>query len=172
MTTFRRAFRVLLACCAILTMAASLATVPALAQDGQVFKDWRVRCLEVETQAPGPNCVAEHLAVNAENRKPVLLIRAHYGTPDKTPVAVITVPLLVRLPPGLRIEVDNSPVVTLPFQICVPDGCVAQLLLKPDILAAFKKGIGGKVVVQVPPGREVATPFSLRGFTAGLAAVE
>ena len=128
--------------------------------------------MDAESATAGPSCVAEHLALNAENKKPVPLIRAHYGTPDKTPVAVITVPLRVRLPPGLRIQVDNGPAVTLPFQICVPDGCVAQLKLEPDILAAFKKGIGGSIMVQVASGKEVATPFSLRGFTAGLSAVQ
>ena len=167
---FRRGLILWSLACAVL--AAGLSAFPAIAEDGQVFKDWRIRCLAVGGgTGQTENCVAEHLTVNAETNKPVLLIRAHHGTPDKTPVAVFIVPLLVRLPPGIRVEIDKGPSVTVPFLICAPDGCLARLSLKPDMLAAFKKGLSGKVVVQIPPGREVATPFSLRGFTAGLAAV-
>lgn len=154
---------------AIFVMAAGL---PAQAQDGQVFKDWRVRCLPDGTGTGKTNCVAEHVAVNKETSKPVLLIRAHYGTPDSNPVAVILVPLLVRLPPGLRLQIDGGPAVTVPFVFCAPDGCLARVPLTAELLAAFKKGLSGQVVVQVQQTREVATPFSLRGFTAGLAAVK
>lgn len=144
----------------------------AQAQDGKVFKDWRVRCLENPETQHLPSCVAEHLTVDKSTNKPIMLFRAHHSGPEKVPVGVITVPLSVRLPPGIRIQIDNRDVLTLPYRICVPDGCVAQFRMEPDILAGFKKGSGGNVIVQLPPGREVTTPFSLQGFTAALAAVE
>ena len=159
----------------VVLLAASLLFSPAAVaqtQDGKVFKDWRVRCLENPQTQNLPNCVAEHVTVDKSTDKPVMLIRAHHSGPEKVPVAVITVPLSVRLPPGLRIQIDSRDVLTLPYRICVPDGCVAQFRMEPDILAGFKKGISGNVIVQVPPGREVSTPFSLQGFTAALAAVE
>lgn len=155
-----------------LALGTVLAVPPAQAQDGQIFKDWRIRCLTVGEGTDRSNCVAEFVALSSQNNRPVLLIRAHYGTPDGSPVAVIIVPLLVRLPPGLRLQVDDGPAVTVPFTVCAPDGCLARLPLNAELLSAFKKGLGGQVVVQVPPGREVATDFSLRGFTAGLAAVK
>ncbi len=142
----------------------------AEAQEVKKFKDWQIRCIpqgqEINPQTPP--CVAEYVHVDENAQKPVLLIRAHLGGPEKIPVAVIVVPLLVRIPPGLTLRIGGKELITLPYQICTPSGCLAQFRFNSDLLSAFQKGSEGEVIVQLATGKDRATTFSLLGFTKAL----
>lgn len=151
--------------------AAFLATaLPARAQpeDGKVYQDWTVRCDPNPSNKAEGGCYLLQSVVNSETKQPVMQIRIGLLKEDHQPVAVITVPLGIRLPPGVTLQIDEQQPTRIAIERCMPEGCVVQFRLSPELVATFKGGVGGKVIFQDPTGRAVPVPFSLKGFTAGL----
>jgi invasion protein IalB len=169
-----RRLRALATLAFLVAMTSALVPDPAAAQpkDGQVFQDWAMRCQKNPQNPAIEVCSIAHAAINAQTQKPVMQIQIGYIDQVTDPIAVITVPLRVRLPPGLRLQVDDGQPVTIPYELCNPEGCKARFQLDKTIINSFKKGSGGKIAVQVPPSQEVEIPFSLKGFTAALAALK
>jgi len=169
-----RRLRALAAVVFLGTLVPALVPATALAEpkNGQVFQDWAVRCQKNPQNPAVEVCLIAHAAINAETQKPVMQMEVALVGQEATPVAVITVPLLVRLPPGVRLQIDAGQPMSIPYELCNPEGCKARFQLDETILAAFRKGTGGKVAVQVPPAREIEIPFSLKGFTAAMTALK
>lgn len=152
----------------------ALSSGPARAQakDGQVFQDWGVRCITDPTNAQAQFCTAQHAAINNKTQKTVMAINVGFP-PDGSPArATIMVPLTVLLEPGLQMQIDGGEPMTFPFEICKPNGCEVQIQLNQALYSAFSSGVGGKVTVLVLPGKPVAVPFSLKGFTSALNALK
>ncbi len=152
----------------------SLAAEPVRAQpqDGQQFQDWGVRCEQNPQNAAQGGCFILHQVINNQNNKPVMVMAIGYVKADEPPVAVITVPLGVRLPPGVMIQIDQKPAENYSFERCMPDGCQIQVRMTDTQVATFKAGNAGKVLVQDTGGQNRAIPFSLKGFTAALTSLK
>ena len=134
----------------------------------QQFEDWTLRCRPApETQLR--NCVIEQNVV-AEG-KPVLQVMAGKYGPEKVLSAVINVPVGVRLPPGLVIQVDERALRMFPFEVCNSRSCEVRAVLDADLLQDFKAGLTGHVKVQNAGGQEMILRFSLKGFSAALQAL-
>ncbi|WP_282607998.1 invasion associated locus B family protein [Pelagibius sp. Alg239-R121] len=158
---------------------AQTTTVPAQsttpAPDGATtvatHADWTVRC--------GPNpqtqtevCYMVQQVTSNDTGRAVLQVAIGKFGPDKRDVALVTLPLGVRLPPGVAIEVTGKEQRKRPFERCLRIGCQAQLPLDDVTLNEFKAGIGGRILFQDATGRTIALPFSLKGFTAAFAGVK
>ena len=87
--------------------------------------------------------------------------------------ATFMAPLETLLTANLRIGVDAGKVRIYPFAFCTKAGCVARLGFAADEVASFKKGINGvlTIVPAAAPDQEVVLDMTLKGFTAGFAAV-
>ena len=59
-----------------------------------------------------------------------------------------------------------------PIFQCTVNGCQSRVPLEDELLAKLKAGQGGVVAFRDGQGRNVPLAFSLRGFTAGFAAVQ
>ena len=162
-----------LSLCGLLMAVGLGAAMPALAQpqDGQVFQDWGVSCLKNPQDPQDQFCTIGYVAFNKETDKPFMKINVGYPPDGQIPRAVIAVPLVVDLPPGLTLQIDGGESVVLPFEICNPGGCQVHVELKRALLLQMQQGVGGKVVLQIPPERKLTVPFSLKGFTEALAAL-
>ena len=143
----------------------------AQAQDGQVFQDWTVRCDENPGNAAAGGCYILQNVVNKETQQPVMQFAIGRLKSDGSPVAVITVPLGIRLPPGVAMQIDQQAPERMPVERCLPEGCKIQFRLSPEQIAAFKAGAGGQLTFQDVTGRSVPIPFSLKGFTAAIGAL-
>ena len=133
--------------------------------------DWTVRC--------GPNpqtqtevCYMVQQVTSNDTGRPVLQVAIGKFGQDKRDLALVTLPLGVRLPPGIAIEVTGKEQRKRPFERCLRVGCQAQLPLDNVTLTEFKAGIDGRVLFQDASGRTIALPFSLKGFTAAFASVK
>lgn len=148
--------------------------VAALAQekDGQIFQDWRVRCTKDPQNAAAGGCFIFQSIVANETKQPVMQIAVGLLASDHSPAAVITLPLGVRVAPGVLMQIDENEAVRMPFERCMPDGCKIQFRLDEKQMAVFKGGVAGKLAFQDGQGRNVTLPFSLKGFTAALAAIQ
>ncbi len=87
--------------------------------------------------------------------------------------AEIIVPLETLLTENLVMAIDTSKPRAYPFTVCASMGCIASIGLTAAEIEQFKKGAKATLTI-VPfgaPDVKVTTDLSLKGFTAGYAAV-
>ncbi len=133
------------------------------------FDDWLVRCGEIENNGETARaCEMLQQVSQEETNQPVMEIAIGYLGDEERPVAVFTLPLGIRLPPGVQLQVGDAEPVRIPVQICVRQGCRADLLLEEDLVAAMRQGTEMQLSVLDPRGERVDLPISLLGFTAAL----
>jgi invasion protein IalB len=78
----------------------------------------------------------------------------------------ISTPTARLIQPGISIQVDGGKQIKVPYTICLPDKCLAQIQLSDEAIAnSFKKG--GEVVFTSVNAQRAANPIriSLGGFT-------
>ncbi len=134
------------------------------------FDDWTLWCRPASATQPR-TCRMHQQAIAEDGGKPVLKFLVGRFGPEKVLGAVIFVPIGVRLPPGLGIQVDKRPLRTYPFEICGPKSCQARAILEADLLKDLKAGLTGHVKFQNAAGQVLVVPVSLKGFSAALRAL-
>lgn len=77
----------------------------------------------------------------------------------------VTVPVARFIPPGISLQVDGGKQTKIPYAVCLPDKCIAQVPMTDEIIAMFKKG--GEAVFTSVNAQRAANPIriSLAGFT-------
>jgi invasion protein IalB len=135
--------------------------------------DWEIRCIRAEEGLPEP-CQLYQL-LRDSNGGAVAEFNVFEIVDDGELVAGATIvtPLDTLLTPGLRLRVDEGPWSEYPFSFCQPIGCFAQLGLTTENIEGLRQG-GAAFVAMVPlpaPDQVVQLEASLRGFTAGFAAL-
>ncbi|WP_419913385.1 invasion associated locus B family protein [Hoeflea sp.] len=77
----------------------------------------------------------------------------------------VSVPSARTIPPGVVMQIDGGKGQNIPFSVCMPDKCVAQVPLTDAIVSSFKRG--GEVVFTSVNFQRAPNPIkvSLQGFT-------
>ncbi len=159
---------------ALAVMPGPLAAQTATAQDAeaeiQQFEDWTLRCVaEPDTQAR--TCRIVQNVVSNETGKPVVrFVVGRFGA-ERILGAIISVPLGVRLPPGLALQVDDRSRWTFPFERCSPASCQIRGVLEDKLVHDLKAGLVGHVRFKNGNGQTAVIKVSLKGFTAALQAL-
>ena len=78
---------------------------------------------------------------------------------------IVTLPLGIRLPEGLSLELGANTKRQHPFERCILSGCQAEIQLDAELLKNFKDLNEGRVIFSDSEKKPVALPFSLKGFT-------
>ncbi len=140
-------------------------SVMAKPEHGKKYKDWTVACEKL----PSTGKKICNLFQNVTNDKGKVVMQVAIGYPPgkKTPQALITLPLGVMLQPGLEFKAGTAKPVRVPFSVCVKNGCVAGVELKPELIKGMKAGDKGSVKFAVSAKQVIEVPVSLKGFTAG-----
>ena len=88
--------------------------------------------------------------------------------------ATFIAPLETLLTAGMTLQIDSGPPKAYPFTFCTQIGCISRLGFTAEEVAQMKKGATATIVIVpfVAPDARVELPVSLKGFTAGLAAVD
>lgn len=76
----------------------------------------------------------------------------------------LLLPVGLLLPPGFHFYIDKGQTQAGVFQICFPNGCIAEALLKAPTIAELKKGSNLSVVVKNQAGMEVTIEIPVAGF--------
>ena len=76
----------------------------------------------------------------------------------------LLLPVGLMLPPGFRFYVDKGPTQSGTFQICFPNGCIAEASMKAATLDQLKKGSILSVVVKNQAAVEVTIDIPIAGF--------
>ena len=159
---------------ALALIAVLLATGVARAQESGAFAeptlrathgDWQVLCVLNENLLE--ECfIGQALddQTSGQRAMTAMVMKA----PDGTVALRLTVPLGVLIPAGLDLTVDGTSVGEVGFVACFPDGCMTQVGMSEEVLAALRAGTQGLVTVRDFDNQPIELPLSLSGFTAAL----
>lgn len=147
-------------------------TLPALAQ-GEVRSthgDWQMRC-DTPPGASSEQCALIQ-NVTAADRENVGLSVIVLKTADKQArILRVLAPLGVLLPSGLGLRVDNADIGRAGFVRCLPNGCIAEVILEDELLTKLQSGGQATFIIFQTPEEGIGIPISLNGFSAGFDAL-
>jgi invasion protein IalB len=128
--------------------------------------DWQVRC-DTPAGAQAEQCVLMQF-VTAEDRDNVGLTVIILKTADKKArIMRVLAPLGVLLPSGLGLKIDAADMGRAGFVRCLPNGCVAEVILEDKLLTALRSGSTATFIIFQTPEEGIGIPISLNGFGPG-----
>lgn len=127
------------------------------------FQDWEVRC---QRNAEGPTpCAMVQMITQPDSDQPLMQVILDYPPQIDDPVMSFFVPLGVRLAAGLQLSVDNGEPVQFPYQVCLEQGCRADVPIEPSMLQQLRSGSTATLSMIGPRGDRIDLDISLIGFT-------
>ena len=128
--------------------------------------DWQVRC-DTPAGAQNEQCVLMQF-VTAEDRENVGLTVIVLKTADgKARIMRVLAPLGVLLPSGLGLKIDTTDLGRAGFVRCLPNGCVAEVILDDKLLGQLRTGKTATFIIFQTPEEGIGIPISLNGFGEG-----
>lgn len=136
--------------------------------------DWELRCIKAPEGTKDP-CQLYQLLEDQQGNSVAEINLFSLPKDDKLAAgATIVTPLQTLLTKNVLLSVDGGKAKVYPFTFCTTIGCFSRVGFTSGDVAAFKGGNAAKIVV-VPaqaPDQTVELTMSLKGFTAGLKAVQ
>ena len=157
-----------LAGAAVVVAAAVALSGQALAQGAvkSVHGDWQIRC-DTPPGAQSEQCALMQ-SVTAEDRPNVGLTVIVLKTSDqKSRLMRVVAPLGVLLPSGLGLKIDNQDVGRAGFVRCLPNGCVAEVVMDDKLIGQLRTGQTSTFIIFQTPEEGIGFPMSLKGFGEG-----
>jgi invasion protein IalB len=131
-----------------------------------VHQDWQIRC-DTPPGAHSEQCALIQ-SVTAEDRANVGLTVIVLKTVDaKSRLMRVVAPLGVLLPSGLGLKIDNTDVGRAGFVRCLPNGCIAEVVMDDDLLKKLRTGQTATFIIFQTPEEGIGFPMSLKGFGEG-----
>lgn len=149
-----------------------LGAAPAAAQGvvKSVHGEWQIRC-DTPPGAQSEQCVLLQ-SVQAEDRPNVGLTVIVLKTADqKSRLLRVLAPLGVLLPAGLGLKIDEQDVGRAGFVRCLPNGCVAEVVMDDALIGRLKAGKLATFIIFQTPEEGIGVPLSLNGFGPGFDAL-
>jgi invasion protein IalB len=163
-----RLFASALAGLAALLAAVMVFSCEAFAQGAvrSVHGDWQIRC-ETPPGAQNEQCALMQ-SVTAEDRPNVGLTVIVLKTSDqKSRLMRVVAPLGVLIPSGLGLKIDNQDVGRAGFVRCLPNGCVAEVVMDDNLINQLRNGQTSTFIIFQTPEEGIGFPMSLKGFGEG-----
>jgi invasion protein IalB len=146
-----------------------IATTGASSAQGvvkSVHADWQIRC-DTPPGAQGEQCALIQ-SVTAEDRANVGLTVIVLKTADnKSRLMRVVAPMGVLLPSGLGLKIDNEDVGRAGFVRCLPNGCVAEVVMDANLVKQMRSGQTATFIIFQTPEEGIGFPMSLKGFGEG-----
>lgn len=133
-------------------------------------EDWQVRC-ETPAGARKEQCALMQIAQDQDRPSVVLSVLVIKTADQKSRLMRVLAPLGVLLPSGLALKVDETDVGRAPFTRCLPNGCVADIVLDDPLVQQLKAGKDATFIIFQTPEEGIGIPFSLKGFGGGFEAL-
>jgi invasion protein IalB len=155
---------------ALLALVATAGTAAAQGELREAFGDWQMRC-EQPAGAPAEQCAIVQ-NVTAEDRENVGLTVIFLRTADgQVELLRVLAPLGVLLPSGLGLVIDDEDVGRAGFVRCLPNGCIAEIVLEEELVARLRGGDVATFIIFQTPEEGIGIPISLDGFSEGFDAL-
>nr|WP_245262469.1 invasion associated locus B family protein [Bartonella koehlerae] len=116
---------------------------------------------------PGtPNIQCEVVQnVHTQNRHDITLRVTFYKLPKNQGVLMrVFVPIRVELRPGVGLKIDDKNMGRIEYRRCLGDNCVAEAILKDDILQLFLKGKTATYFIFTTPEQGIGSLVDLQGL--------
>jgi invasion protein IalB len=131
-----------------------------------VHGDWQIRC-DTPPGAQAEQCVLIQ-SVTAEDRPNIGLTVIILKTADKkSRIMRVIAPPGVLLPSGLGLKVDNAELGRAGFVRCVPNGCVAEVVMDDNLIGKMRTGQSATFIIFQTPEEGIGFPISLKGLGEG-----
>ena len=131
-----------------------------------VHNDWQIRC-DTPPGAQGEQCALIQ-SVTAEDRPNVGMTVIILKTADKkSRIMRVIAPPGVLLPSGLGLKIDNTELGRAGFVRCVPNGCVAEVVMDDNLINKLRTGQSATFIIFQTPEEGIGFPISLKGFGEG-----
>jgi len=128
--------------------------------------DWQIRC-DTPPGAQSEQCALIQSVV-AEDRSNAGLTVIMLKTADqKSRLMRVVAPLGVLLPSGLGLKLDNQDVGRAGFVRCLPNGCVAEVVMDDKLLGQLKVAKTATFIIFETPEEGIGFPLSLNGLAEG-----
>jgi invasion protein IalB len=151
---------------AFVALAGTAGTAAAQGVVKSVHGDWQIRC-DTPPGAPTEQCALIQ-SVTAEDRPNVGLTVIVLKTADPTVRLMrVLAPLGVLLPNKLGLRIDSTDIGRVDFVRCLPNGCVAEVVVKDDLLNRLRTGQNATFIIFQTPEEGIGIPVSLKGFGEG-----
>lgn len=174
MESIEKVKQFLIRCAAVVAIAATtpMLTAPGAAQGivKSQHGDWQMSC-DTPPGASFEQCAIIQ-NVSAEDQPNVGLSVIVLKTADRQARLLrVLAPLGVLLPNGLGLNVDGNDMGRVAFVRCLPNGCVAEVIMDDALLKTLSEGGEAIFVVFRTPEEGIGIPVSLAGFGDGFAAL-
>jgi invasion protein IalB len=131
-----------------------------------VHNDWQIRC-DTPPGAKTEQCALIQ-SVTAEDRPNIGLTVIILKTADKkSRLMRVIAPPGVLLPSGLGLKIDNAEIGRAGFVRCVPNGCVAEVIMDDNLIDKLRTGQAATFIIFQTPEEGIGFPISLKGFSEG-----
>jgi invasion protein IalB len=165
---FVRSFTARRASLATAAVILAVASTGALAQGTvrSIHNDWQIRC-DTPPGAKSEQCALMQ-SVTAEDRPNIGLTVIVLKTADnKSRLMRVIAPPGVLLPSGLGLKIDNAEIGRAGFVRCVPNGCVAEVIMDDNLISKLRTGQAATFIIFQTPEEGIGFPISLKGFSEG-----
>jgi invasion protein IalB len=139
------------------------------------FGDWALRCQRLGNAAEAPRVCEVTQQVHAQDQQnPVAELaigRLKKADPLRLTI-VLPVNVTISNPPSFSTDSKVPELLDLAWRKCLPGGCIADALLKDDVLRRWKTQTSAEHITWTDAsGRDLAIGLSFRGLTQALDAL-
>lgn len=131
--------------------------------DGSTENNWLKVCSELDDG--GQACIMRQVVTNTGVFTGSFLLRDDPSQESRL-LAVASVPIGVLLPFGLTWQIDSGKPVRVPYMLCDPQACSAQLVVNESYIQSLKRGSQLKLIAKNRQNEDITINIDLAGFTA------
>jgi invasion protein IalB len=131
-----------------------------------VHGDWQIRC-DTPPGAQGEQCALIQSVVAEDRSNAGLTVIVLKTADQKSKLMRVVAPLGVLLPSGLGLKLDNQDVGRAGFVRCLPNGCVAEVVMDDKLLGQLRTAKTATFIIFETPEEGIGFPLSLNGIGEG-----
>jgi invasion protein IalB len=131
-----------------------------------VHGDWQIRC-DTPPGAQGEQCALIQSVVAEDRSNAGLTVIVLKTADQKSKLMRVVAPLGVLLPSGLGLKLDNVDVGRAGFVRCLPNGCVAEVVMDDKLLGQLRTAKTATFIIFETPEEGIGFPLSLNGIGEG-----
>ena len=117
--------------------------------------------------AQSQQCALIQSVVAADRAKAGLTVIVLKTADAKSRLMRVVAPLGVLLPSGLGLKLDNQDVGRAGFVRCLPNGCVAEVVMDEKLLGQLRTAKTATFIIFETPEEGIGFPLSLNGIGEG-----
>jgi invasion protein IalB len=131
-----------------------------------VHGDWQIRC-DTPPGAQAEQCALIQSVVAEDRSNAGLTVIVLKTSDQKSKLMRVVAPLGVLLPSGLGLKLDNADVGRAGFVRCLPNGCVAEIVMDDKLLGQLRSAKTATFIIFETPEEGIGFPLSLNGLGEG-----